>query len=205
MLNIRKAFFSDREVINLIRQTPIIQDALQAQIDAEEARELDARNRVLDALAANGQRLRQIDKDIAAQHPRHDATLAAWRVEADKLGALSAERDQLQRREGELCSDLSRNGEAPLDRALMQFWEGIAIFSSQISTIESDLAHARRDNFDGKYPAWRAQKLEDLAYVKDRLQRTQAALKVATKWIAARVPPREQIARVESLMASLAE
>ncbi|MBV5332251.1 hypothetical protein JZU54_01445, partial [bacterium] len=122
--NIRKTFFSDHEVVNLLRETPLIQEALQAHIDAEEARELAARNRVLDDLEANAQRIRQLDKDIAAQHPHHATALAAWRVEADKLGALASERDQLQRREGDLCSELARNGEGPLNHALMQLWEG---------------------------------------------------------------------------------
>lgn len=200
---LKKAFFTDREVLDLIRETPLVQDALQARIDAEGDRELQERLRVLDALDDNASRMREVNAKIEAQQPRHDKAHQAWRVEADKLGALVSEREQLQRREGDLCCQLSQHGEAPLDRALMQSWEGVANYGQQIRQIESDLATVRRDVFDSSYPAWRARKVAELEDLKRRLHRNQQAIQVLTPWVAARISPREQTERVNKLMASL--
>ena len=203
MLNtIRKTFFTDREVIDLMRQTPLVQDALQARIHSAALEEKAERERILDALEENGRRQRQIDKDIEKQQPVHDAAHAAWKREADKLGELFDLRLQLTRAETELCGDLANNGEGPLDDAIRMLWEGVVSYSVQINELESDLRTYRRDQFDGTYPEKRGRMVAELDYLKRRLQWNRSAITTMTPWRMARIPPREQIARVEKLMAS---
>jgi len=199
-----KKRFSDRDIFAIFRKHPFVEKEIEKILSAEEAEEKRQRLAVLDALNENGRRSNQLDARIAEQRRRHDDAYAIYRREADLLGDLTMQRAVCQQQEGHLCSDLSNHGERDLDTALRLLYAWRADLPPRIAELEAALRSERVDPFDGRRHPHHADRIAELTKARAKLKKTDAALKLAVSWTAARVSPREQSARVESLMAEWA-
>jgi len=201
---ITKPRFSDRDIWNIFRRHPFVEEEIERILSAEEQEEKRQRLAVLDALEENGRRSNELDAKIAAQRQRHDDAYAIYRREADLLGDLTQQRAVAQQTEGSLCCQLSANGERALDTALRLLYDGMLYLPARIRELEAALREEKPDFFDRRPHPYHADRIAELTKLRARFKKTNAALKTALGWVAARVSPREQTERVEKLMADLA-
>lgn len=201
---VMKQRFSDRDIFAIFRRHPFVEEEIEKILSVEEAEEKRQRLAVLDALDENGRRSHELDARIAEQRKKHDDAYAIYKREADLLGDLTTQRAVCQHQEGRLCSDLSNHGERALDTALRLLYAWRADLPPRIADLEAALRLERIDPFDGRRHPYHADRIAELTKAKTKLRKTDLALKTAAGWVAARVSPRDQTARVEQLMADWA-
>jgi hypothetical protein len=146
----------------------------------------------------------RLEAEIAAQEVKTRAAHEAYLKQDTKLRELSDNRRHIQDREASLCTALVFLGEGPLNTLLLKTDQVIQEKCVEIAHLEGVISRGRYDPDRAWKPAL-VRAPSDLSKAQSMKRKLEAAASTARTWVNARISPREQVARVEALEASLAQ